>query len=103
MIPANPEVLQNLLKSSYICGIRGGDPFVSVKRPLLETGECPSGTKPCSRNTTPDNTVCYPEEEHEAKCPITKILVESYEMVAFLRYKEDENGVPYWEFPFEWW
>ena len=41
-------------------------------RPNLQN-ECPSGTSACSQNTSPENTVCYPLEEHADACPITEI------------------------------
>ena len=55
-----------------VCGTRGGYTFEQVQRPSPEHG-CPEGTLPCSANS-PENTVCYPEEELE-NCPITEIAI----------------------------
>ena len=52
---ANPQYKANLhniaiLQHSYICGKRGGDPFLKVRR--AENGKCPKDTYPCSEKTT---------------------------------------------------
>ena len=92
-------ILQNTFKSDErICAIRGGDPFVSVVRPegIEEDGKCPEGTKPCTERTSAENTVCYPEEEHQLKCPILKIKFEKYEKLG-----EEIIDTENWERPFE--
>ena len=53
---------------------RGGDPFETVRRVDSETKKCPEGTEPCSEDTSPENTVCYPKDQHSEACPITEIL-----------------------------
>lgn len=68
-------VMQTSIHGTSICGTRGGDPFITVMRPDLETGECPQGTTPCSEATSADNTVCYPPASHETLCPITDIFI----------------------------
>ena len=45
------------LEGVKICGRRGGKPFVDVQRPTAD-GDCPSTTVPCSRATSPENTIC---------------------------------------------
>ena len=85
-------VVQTLFKNKYFCGIRGGDPFVFVKRPLLSTGLCPNGTLPCSNSTSLENTVCYPQDEHEEKCPILQMKFMKLEHVGRLKFMDDENG-----------
>ena len=54
--------------------MRGGLPFQYVTRPN-SAGECPEGTTACSSNTSADNTVCYPPNDHHSKCPITEIKI----------------------------
>ena len=56
---------------STICGKRGGKPFTETLRPTLD-GACPSGTVPCSFNTSPENTICMSPEE-KGLCPVTEI------------------------------
>lgn len=67
-----PKVQSNGL-GTRICGRPGGQPFLHAVRPDLETTECPEGTAPCSRYTSPENTLCYPESELEGSCPITYV------------------------------
>ena len=70
-----PAVVQDELPGGfYICGTRGGDAFETVTRPDT-AGQCPENTEPCSTKTSPENTVCYPPEDHDAKCPITHIMI----------------------------
>ena len=38
IVEAIEPVVQKVFKGNHFCGIRGGDPFVSVRRPLLSTG-----------------------------------------------------------------
>ena len=45
------------LEGDKICGRRGGKPFVDVQRPTTD-GDCPGNTVPCSRATSPENTIC---------------------------------------------
>ena len=59
----------------FFCGATGGRNFAEVKRVLPETDRCPDGTEPCSTNTSPSNTVCYPPEDHPTSCPITDIKI----------------------------
>jgi len=65
-------VAQSTYSFRQICGRRGGKNFIEVQRPDV-SGHCPNGTSPCSTKTTPENTVCYPLEDHESSCPITQI------------------------------
>lgn len=51
------------VKGTVICGKRGGQEFYKVTRPDPTTLKCPNGTVPCSKLTSPDNTVCYPPAE----------------------------------------
>ena len=67
------EVYQNSFYGRKICGLQGGEPFITVTRPNITTSECPEGTLPCSTATSPTNTVCYPSEKLESSCPITEI------------------------------
>jgi len=63
MVQSNPFGL-------YICGKRGGTPFVSVNRPDPKTKLCPEAMKPCSTSTSVEDTVCYPSNELKENCPI---------------------------------
>lgn len=71
--------------NSYFCVTRGGKAFSEVIRVDTDTEECPEGTQKCSDATSPENTVCYPNEELADSCPITQILfvdsadIEQYE------------------------
>lgn len=69
------EVKQTQLFGKYFCGVTGGESFETVQRVDPKTKLCPDGTKKCSEKTSDENTVCYPETEHELKCPITEILL----------------------------
>ena len=71
-----------------ICAEKGGDTFEKVRRPDSETGLCPDGTSPCSKSTSVENTVCYPEELHESSCPITEIFVADQNTVDKLNNEE---------------
>lgn len=66
----------NIINDKYVCGTRGGINFRDVQRPDAQTKECPSGTKPCSASTSPENTLCYPEADL-ANCPITGMTLNS--------------------------
>ena len=63
-----------------ICGRRSGTPFVDTIRPNTD-GECPNKTVPCSRKTSPENTICVEQDEAESvildNCPITEIKIVS--------------------------
>ena len=61
-----------LINGLNICGVRGGLPWKDVKRPDYSTKKCPSGTLPCSNQTSEQNTVCYPPAQHD-QCPITDL------------------------------
>ena len=65
----------NQFLGKRVCGTLGGDPFSNVTRPDASTLECPSGTKPCLDTTTANETVCYPPDDLESKCPITDIMI----------------------------
>ena len=67
-----PAVIQGSFYGSRICGTRSGTPFVDAIR-VDESGKCPDGTKPCSSNTSLQNTICYPPEDLDSSCPITDI------------------------------
>jgi hypothetical protein len=58
-----------------ICGLRGGQPYNNVTRVDPVSGLCPNGTQACSNVTSPDNTICYPQELVETSCPITNIFM----------------------------
>ena len=58
-----------------ICGTRNGSSFLEAIRPDSNSGNCPMGTTPCSQFTSPENTVCYPQDQHEELCPITEIRI----------------------------
>ena len=72
--PEYPPVMQTNVNGKTICGARGGDTFAEVTRPG-SNAQCPTGTVPCSDATSPENTVCYPQAETAAKCPITEIKI----------------------------
>jgi hypothetical protein len=58
----------------HICGKRGGEPFLNVTRPGYLTQKCPYGKVACSENTSLDSTVCYPEADITAMCPINDMF-----------------------------
>ena len=71
------------LEGVTVCGKRGGQRFLDTVRPNSD-GECPGKTLPCSRITSPENTICIEPGESESdilsRCPITEIkLVEPNE------------------------
>ena len=68
-------VSQTNFGGKTICGRGGGKAFAEVQRPVKENGEysCPTGTTPCSLVTSPENTVCYPPDDHVNSCPINEI------------------------------
>ena len=76
-VQAWPAIRQSQFSSVRVCGKFGGQPFLNVTRPDT-SGKCPDSTSPCLTTTSAEETVCYPAEDHDAKCPITDIrLVES--------------------------
>lgn len=82
--PNLKPIRQSIIQDKIICGTRAGEAFVNVKRPYAETGDCPEGTLPCSPNTSPENTVCYPEGQINPNCPITEVFMansEDYETI----------------------
>lgn len=70
-IPPTDSQTQTVFTHGVFCGKRGGKSFLEVVRPD-EKGKCPKDHKKCSKNTSPQNTICYPKDEDYA-CPITDI------------------------------
>ena len=64
------------LEGVRICGRRGGQSFLNTVRPNKD-GVCPDKTIPCSKNTSPENTICVEpgatENGISNDCPITEI------------------------------
>ena len=64
------------LEGVSVCGKRGGQRFLDTVRPNID-GECPGKTLPCSRITSPENTICIEPGDSESdilsRCPITEI------------------------------
>ena len=56
----------------YICGKRGGESYYNATKPD-KTGACPPYYRPCSRETSGINTICYEKSETDTNCPITDI------------------------------
>ena len=75
------------LQGVKVCGRRGGKPFVDVQRPTSD-GNCPSNTVPCSRATSPENTICIEANEFESgipvDCPITDVKLIGSRQADFL-------------------
>jgi len=71
----------------YFCGDQYGKPFFAVTRVDYRTGQCPSGTSPCSNSTDPENTICYPQDQLASKCPITETLFVKENQIA--KYQND--------------
>ena len=69
---SSPPVIQDRFSGQQICGLRGGQEFLNLKRPDPKLGACPIGTTPCSSKTSVENTICYPPADH-ALCPITSM------------------------------
>ena len=71
-----PLIQMTQLEGVTICGRRGGEPFLNTQRPSSD-GLCPGKTVPCSRATSPENTICVEQKESECgiadNCPITEI------------------------------
>jgi hypothetical protein len=80
---------------SYLCGQRGGNPFINTTRPDPDSGNCPEGTVACSGNTTPSNTVCYPPDQL-ANCPINEIYFYNQIPTANVTYGTYGTGVLGW-------
>ena len=57
-----PPVNQTRFYGKSICGVRGGQPFETVNRAERDTELCPKGLYPCTEATSPENTICYPNE-----------------------------------------
>jgi len=72
VLPIN-KTIQSNFNGFRICGFRNGDVFTNATRPNYFTQECPEGTLPCSLKTSVENTICYPIDQLESKCPITDI------------------------------
>ena len=64
------------LEGDTICGRRGGRQFVNTLRPNSD-GECPNKSLPCSKITSPENTICVEPKELDGAilddCPITEL------------------------------
>ena len=65
--PGFAGVTQTNIYGYKVCGRRGGITFKDVARPN-DKNQCPKGTKPCSTQTTADQTLCYADTN---QCPIT--------------------------------
>ena len=77
-----------------VCGKRGGPSFLNTIRVNPQTFECPIGYEPCSKATSPSETVCWPVGESKENCPIVDILVietESQYLWESKGYKTTEN------------
>ena len=57
------------------CGKRAGPSLMDTVRIDAETFKCPIGYEPCSRETSPSETVCWPFGKNKVECPILDILV----------------------------
>jgi len=73
-----PEKIQDNFYGKHFCGVRGGDRFVSVQRPVATNGSsnseyaCPEDFMPCSAATNDQNTICIAKsKDKEQECPIT--------------------------------
>ena len=76
-IEARDPIKMADLEGVKICGKRGGKPFVDAIRPNSD-GDCPSNTVPCSKFTSPENTICSEAKELDnhstpVDCPITAV------------------------------
>lgn len=58
-----------------VCGKRDGQNFLESIRVNPETHECPPGYDPCSAETTPSETVCWPTGASKDACPIIDLVV----------------------------
>ena len=78
-VKINPinAVVQDNTGGFTLCGLRGGLPYRNVTRVDPTTLACPSGTVPCSTNTSATNTVCYPSNQLATSCPINGIEITS--------------------------
>ena len=59
-IEGSPARRLNQFGKLRFCGKNSGDQFLKAVRPDLD-GSCPTGYKPCSRQTSPEATICYKE------------------------------------------
>ena len=89
--PPRSPIVQQEFDDVWICGRRDGTPFAQAVRPSTNS-TCPSGTSPCSINTSKENTYCYRTSEGKAKCPITGIqFVNKNSATAWLINKNATN------------
>ena len=79
------------------CGLQGEQTFADVLRPNSQTKKCPTGTRACSPNTSPENAICYKLED-QSKCPITQIMfkniftVYDFSQAPYVRQSGFSNG-----------
>ena len=57
-----------------ICGSPLSVPYLNVTRPDAE-GECPDSMRPCSKRTSPQNTICVNQFVSDDQCPIVDIAM----------------------------
>ena len=74
VLPSDP-VTMTKVNGKVICGQRGGVTYEQAKRPDLDTGLCPEGTKSCNEGASIQNRLCVPEDQSEELCPITSIEI----------------------------
>ena len=75
-IRAIPRKDLHIVHHNIVCGKVNGPSFMDTVRPDPKTKKCPSGTEPCSKLTSPDNTICVTAgSELKKVCPITKVVV----------------------------
>ena len=79
ILPKDTVYQNELVPGKFICGIRGGLDFLDVQRVDPITKACPKGTDPCSGKTSPENTICYPKDQHDDFCPIIDIKIVTME------------------------
>ena len=84
-VPGQPPVIQGQFFGKRVCGKKGGLPFSQVVRPV--NGTCPEQTTPCTNQTSPENTICYPPSEHAQKCPINGLNIVDQSQVEDLKKK----------------
>ena len=68
--------------SKTICGKLSDINYLHATRVDPESLECPGIYIPCSRNTSPHNTVCVHPEYKDNHCPITFLDVEVVEPIS---------------------
>lgn len=93
--PSRMAVLQEEINDVYICGVRGGNSFAAAVRPDVNN-ECPSGFKPCNKNTDAQSTTCYDTTKGTTatdECPITGIqFVAKADADTFIANKKSGTG-----------